>query len=201
MRFEKYRHILVSVTASALLAAGLVSFVPTSEAQITPAPVVVASADHSNTYRETRTPASRGEARKPLEKKLAPVAKVEKKKAQKPAPAPAKPKPASKPQKSNSSWAAGDWERFSPHIRAAAECVARHESWNAGLWVAKNPYSSASGAFQFIDGTWRASAKRAGVGQQYARAYLAPPRVQASVFAYVWRTSPSAWNGTGCPGT
>jgi hypothetical protein len=97
MRFEKYRHILVSVTASALLAAGLVSFVPTSEAQITPAPVVVASADHSNTYRETRTPASRGEARKPLEKNLAPVAKVEKKKAQKPAPAPAKPKPARSP--------------------------------------------------------------------------------------------------------
>lgn len=40
---------------------------------------------------------------------------------------------------------------------------------------ALNPISSASGAYQFIDGTWRAACHATGVGGAYARAYLAPP--------------------------
>lgn len=34
--------------------------------------------------------------------------------------------------------------------------------------------STASGAYQFIDGTWKAIAAQSGVGTAYARALLAP---------------------------
>ncbi len=42
-------------------------------------------------------------------------------------------------------------------------------------YVATNPMSTASGRYEFIDGTWAAATKATGVGGAYARAYLAPP--------------------------
>ena len=48
----------------------------------------------------------------------------------------------------------------------------------------KDPKASASGAYQFIDSTWRAQTKAAGVGTQYARAVDAPPAIQDAVAAH-----------------
>ena len=45
------------------------------------------------------------------------------------------------------------------------------------------PGSTASGAYQFIDSTWKARAAIAGVGTEYPRAYLAPPEIQDAVAA------------------
>ncbi len=75
-------------------------------------------------------------------------------------------------------------------------CVRRHES--GGSYTAKNPVSTASGAYQFLDSTWRTMSARAGHGG-YGSARHAPPHVQDAVAIYTvnsgWR---SAWNGTGC---
>ena len=81
-------------------------------------------------------------------------------------------------------------------------CVRAHESDTAGGYSAQNPTSSASGAYQFIDGTWRRMTAAAGIGTEYARAVHAPPFVQDAVALYTFDTGHgSAWRGTGCPGT
>lgn len=41
--------------------------------------------------------------------------------------------------------------------------------------LCKNTLSTASGRYQFIDGTWRTVSQATGVGTNYARACLAPP--------------------------
>jgi hypothetical protein len=75
-------------------------------------------------------------------------------------------------------------------------CVRAHES--GGNYQAKNPVSTASGAYQFLDSTWRTMSARAG-HSGYGSARHAPPAVQDAVAIYTvnsgWR---SAWNGTGC---
>ena len=75
-------------------------------------------------------------------------------------------------------------------------CVRRHES--GGNYRAENPVSTASGAYQFLDSTWRTMSARAGHGG-WGHAASAPPHVQDAVAQYTvnsgWR---SAWNGTGC---
>jgi hypothetical protein len=75
-------------------------------------------------------------------------------------------------------------------------CVRRHES--GGSYTAKNPNSTASGAYQFLDSTWRTMSARAG-HSGWGSARHAPPHVQDAVAIYTvdsgWR---SAWNGTGC---
>lgn len=102
----------------------------------------------------------------------------------------------------SSSWARGRWYRYSPRVERWAACVARHESLTAGLWRARNPSSTASGAFQWLDSTWRAHAARAGVAHIPDRAYLASPRKQARVLAWAARHGQQqAWYGTGCDGT
>ena len=58
---------------------------------------------------------------------------------------------------------------------------------------AQNPVSSASGLFQFIDGSWR-SARTAVGGEKYARAYQAPAEMQIEAAAkWLERTSWSQW--------
>ena len=50
---------------------------------------------------------------------------------------------------------------------------------------AQNPYSSASGLFQFIDATWRAYSRESGIGTQYSRAKYAPASVQWALARWV----------------
>lgn len=78
------------------------------------------------------------------------------------------------------------------------QCVISHESLSAGLYKAQNPTSSASGAYQFIDSTWRVWMKRAGFSG-YSRAMYAPPWVQDAVFYFgLAHGGGGAWAGDGC---
>ena len=75
-------------------------------------------------------------------------------------------------------------------------CVMRHES--GGNYQAENPVSTASGAYQFLDSTWRTMSARAG-HSGYSHAASAPPAVQDAVAIYTVNSGwSSAWNGTGC---
>lgn len=75
-------------------------------------------------------------------------------------------------------------------------CVRRHES--GGNYQAENPVSTASGAYQFLDSTWRTLSARAG-HSGYGHAASAPPAVQDAVAIYTVNSGwASAWNGTGC---
>jgi len=82
-------------------------------------------------------------------------------------------------------------------------CVRHHESDNgaypyANGYGAQNPRSSASGAYQFIDSTWRTVSARAG-HPGFSSAAQAPWWVQDAVALYVVNNGgKSAWNGTGC---
>jgi hypothetical protein len=92
------------------------------------------------------------------------------------------------------------WAHYPAWVHRFGLCVARHESWTAGLWKAQNPVSSASGAFQYLDSTWRGQARRAHVGTQYRRAKNAPAVIQVRVFAYnVYHYhAQRSWYGTHC---
>jgi hypothetical protein len=59
--------------------------------------------------------------------------------------------------------------------------IRRRES--NGNYQAQASGSSASGAYQFIDSTWRAVTQRFNIGTQYPRAAAAPPEVQDAVAA------------------
>jgi len=60
------------------------------------------------------------------------------------------------------------------------ETIKKRES--DGNYNIRSKSSSASGAYQFIDGTWRSRAQAAGVDiQKYPRAFMAPPDVQDKV--------------------
>jgi hypothetical protein len=75
-------------------------------------------------------------------------------------------------------------------------CVRAHES--GGNYRAENPTSTASGAYQYIDSSWRTLSARAGYGG-YSHAASAPPAVQDAVAIYTVNSGwASAWNGTGC---
>jgi len=52
---------------------------------------------------------------------------------------------------------------------------------SGGNYNAKNPNSSASGAYQFIDSTWQAATRKYGIGQEYKTARSAPPEIQDMV--------------------
>lgn len=78
-------------------------------------------------------------------------------------------------------------------------CVRNHESATSGLYSAINQQgSSASGAYQFLDSTWRVVAPQAGYSG-YARAVHAPWYVQDAVALWLYNNGgKSAWAGTGC---
>ena len=65
-------------------------------------------------------------------------------------------------------------------------CIQKHESRNAGRYLAKNRRSTASGAYQFLDGTWRWLSRKAGF-PGYRTARSAPPSVQDQVAWYAVR--------------
>jgi cell wall-associated NlpC family hydrolase len=69
-------------------------------------------------------------------------------------------------------------------ITAALATIRQLESGND--YTAQAAKASASGAYQFLDSSWRTWSARAGYPDLYARAYLAPPHVQdAAAAAYV----------------
>lgn len=77
-------------------------------------------------------------------------------------------------------------------------CVRASESDEAGGYLAQNPTSTASGAYQFLDSTWRSVSPKAGF-PGYARAVHAPPRVQDHVALWLYKNGGrSAWAGSGC---
>lgn len=77
-------------------------------------------------------------------------------------------------------------------------CIRRHESDSAGGYSAQNARSSASGAYQFIDSTWRSVSARAGY-PGYARAKYAPWFVQDAVALHtINHGGRSHWRGSGC---
>ena len=81
---------------------------------------------------------------------------------------------------------------------AFLRCVIHHES--RGNPRAENPTSTASGLFQFIDGSWRSYARAAGY-TQWRHAADAPASVQWSVAQYVvTHYGKYPWKGTHCGG-
>ena len=96
-----------------------------------------------------------------------------------------------------------DAERRARQHHPFLTCVRHHES-DRGAWPhtrgygAQNPRSTASGAYQFLDSTWRNVSARSGHAG-YARAAHAPWYVQDAVALYLVNNGGrSAWNGTGC---
>ena len=63
--------------------------------------------------------------------------------------------------------------------QAVLETIRMKESGNN--YGAQNPSSTASGAYQFIDGTWHALTKKYGIGTEYSKAKAAPPEIQDAV--------------------
>lgn len=82
-------------------------------------------------------------------------------------------------------------------------CVRRHESDRGPYphtrgYTAKNPRSTASGAYQFLNSSWRVLSARAG-HPGYSRAAAAPWYVQDAVAHHaVTHGGKGHWNGTGC---
>jgi hypothetical protein len=86
-------------------------------------------------------------------------------------------------------------------VRVFGRCVINHESRYAkpSPYRAQNPHSTASGAYQFINKTWRHYQTLAGFGGRYSRAKYAPPLVQDLVFAAaIKRGHYYHWRGTHC---
>lgn len=91
--------------------------------------------------------------------------------------------------------------RLSAEDEAFLRCVVHRES--RGDPKAENPHSTASGLFQFLDGTWRSVTRASGIGTRYDRASDAPSSVQWSVARWTvehigrhpWRPTVP---GTGC---
>jgi muramidase (phage lysozyme) len=99
------------------------------------------------------------------------------------------------------------WNAAPRWIRDLGLCIRKHESISAGHYNAENPISTASGAYQFLDGTWQGNAKWTKVNGKYvargyARASDAPSWVQDAVFIHSIKGGGiKAWHGTWCPGT
>lgn len=89
-----------------------------------------------------------------------------------------------------------DAQRRSVQNHPFLACVRNHES--RGNYGAQNPTSTASGAYQFLNSTWRNVSGRAGF-PGYGRAADAPWHVQDAVALWLYSNGGrSAWAGTGC---
>lgn len=94
-------------------------------------------------------------------------------------------------------------QRRAVQLHPFLTCVRRHESDRGSFphddgYGAKNPRSSASGAYQFLDSTWRNVSARSG-HRGYAKANHAPWYVQDAVALWLYNNGGrSAWRGTGC---
>jgi hypothetical protein len=94
-------------------------------------------------------------------------------------------------------------QRQAVQLHPFLTCVRHHESDNGAYphtngYGAQNPRSTASGAYQFLDSTWRNVSAQAGY-PGYSRARYAPPEVQDAVALWVYNHGGrSAWNGSGC---
>lgn len=89
-------------------------------------------------------------------------------------------------------------QRRSVQQHPVLTCIRRHESDRAGGYTAQNQRSSASGAYQFIDSTWRTASARAG-HPGYSRAKYAPWYVQDAVALHtINHGGRSHWRGSGC---
>ncbi len=99
--------------------------------------------------------------------------------------------------------AAVDADRRAVQRHPFLTCVRHHESDRGAYphingYGAHNPRSSASGAYQFLDSTWRNVSARAGQAG-YARASYAPWYVQDAVALWMYDNGGrSAWRGSGC---
>jgi len=81
------------------------------------------------------------------------------------------------------------WARMVKRTYPYLQCIIDTESRSAGIYNAQNRYSTASGAYQFIDGTWQSSVRDFDAYfhvhiTNAQRAIDAPPAVQDAVAAY-----------------
>lgn len=96
------------------------------------------------------------------------------------------------------------WEGVSHEVRMVWLCIRRHESMS---YTGENPVSTASGAGQWLNGTWdglKEWVKVEGefVAQKYDEAKDAPAWVQDAAFLHVYKQGGlRMWRGTWCPGT
>lgn len=93
--------------------------------------------------------------------------------------------------------------RRNVQLNPTLTCIRRHESDRGAYphtngYAAKNPRSTASGAYQFLNSTWQNVSRAAGY-PGYATARQAPWHVQDAVAMWVIKNhGKSAWRGTGC---
>lgn len=87
-------------------------------------------------------------------------------------------------------------QKYFPADQVTKACsVIRCETGGTFSPTAENPSSSASGLFQFLDGTWQEARQYVSGADQYARASHAPAEVQIAVGAAWWsQTSWSQWS-------
>jgi len=89
------------------------------------------------------------------------------------------------------------WDKTPKWIRELAMCIRKHESHHN--YRAKNPISTASGAYQFINATWVGNARWVTDASKYPTAKSAPAHIQDSVFIHSIRNGGiHNWDGTGC---
>lgn len=96
------------------------------------------------------------------------------------------------------------WTGIPRWIRDLGLCIRKHESIEQGHYKAHNGTSSAAGAYQMLDGTWRGNAKWTKVhgkfvARKYSAANHAPDWIQDAVFIHSIRHNGiHNWSGTHC---
>lgn len=104
------------------------------------------------------------------------------------------------------------WRGATDYERSLWLCIRRHESITVGHYTAENPISTASGAGQWLNGTWdglKMWVKVNGdfVAKRYDEAKDAPAWVQDAAFRHVYKrhqitgSGLQMWRGTNCPQT